>query len=96
MLFRSVSEALGYVAEGITDLGEPDPRRIPLSGTIDPIITAFLKSLCDEYDPSKRVYPANICHLKAMLECLDFRHPTKGLINLHSVDLCIIAFFFLL
>ena len=92
----TVSEALGYVAEGITDLGEPDPRRIPLSGTIDPILTAFLKSLRDEDDPSKRVYPANVCHLEAMLECLDFRDPSTGPVNRHAVDLCIVAFFFLL
>jgi hypothetical protein len=85
------------VGQGITDLGEPDPRKPPDNPhRLDPLLKDFLKTLEDQDDPTKRVYPANLTILRAMREIMDFTHEEFGLLNAHSVDLAIVGFYWLL
>ena len=92
----TVDTALLAVGQGIADLGIPDPRKASReSNSLNPVLTDFLKALRDEDDPQTRAYPANITILRALREVLDFQHPQHGVLNQHTVDLIIVAFYWL-
>ena len=92
----TVGKALAAVGKGIADLGQPDPRLDPTTGKLHSLLSAFLKSMENEDDPSSRAYPANITILRALPEALDTEHEEYGVLNTHLIDLIIIAFWWLL
>ena len=92
----TVAQAISHVAEGITNLGEPDPRKPLHSSQQYPLLDAFIKALSNEDDPTSRAYPANLLFIEALFECLDTKHPVYGETNLHIIDLIIVAYFWLL
>jgi len=93
----TVANALLAVGKGITDLGQPDPRKeVHGSGNNHPLLAAFLHGLKRTDDPSKRSYPANVPVIRGMAKELDTQHPTAGNANQHVIDLCIVAFYWLL
>ena len=93
----SVQKALAAVGQGLADLGVPDPRKpYTDSPKLDPLLTAYLKKLRDEDDPSTRSYPANLPIIRQIREVLDFEHEVEGEINRHILDLIIVAFYWLL
>ena len=93
----AVEKALLAVGQGISDLGEPDPRKLSHhSDRNHPLLAAFLKALRDEDSPSSRSYPANLTILQNLVHVLDLDHPTFGLLNRHTIDLIIVAFYWLL
>jgi len=92
-----VEDALLAVGQGITHLGQPDPRKAsPGSAQNHPLLAAFLKRLRDQDEPAKHAYPANVTILRALYETLDTDHPNEGQINKNIIDLTIAAFFWLL
>jgi hypothetical protein len=92
-----VSSALLAVGQGIAALGVPDPRKeAPGSDRNHPLLTSYLKALEDADDPSTRAYPANITIVQHLPEVLDTAHPQHGRANLHTIDLCVVGFFWLL
>ena len=93
----SVADALLAVGAGITDLGQPDPRKeVPGSSRNHPLLASYLKGLRDNEEPAKRSYPANIPILRHMWEVLWLDHPTAGNANRHVCNLSIVAFYWLL
>ena len=56
----------------------------------------LLKALSDDDDPKTRAYPANLTILEALYKCLDVNDARWGSFNAHTIDLAIIAFFWLL
>ena len=93
----SVTDALLAVGAGITDLGQPDPRKeVQGSNRLHPLLSSFLKGLRDHEDPSKRSYPVNITILRHMWTVLWTNHPTAGAANRHVCNLSIVAFYWLL
>ena len=93
----TVENALLAVGKGIADLGQPDPRKeIGGSGRNHPLLVAFLKSMRDKDDPSKRSYPANVPIIRNLLNVLDTLDALYGRQNQQVIDLTIAAFFWLL
>ena len=93
----TVADALLAVGSGITNLGQPDPRKeVPGSTRNHPLLAAFLKGLRDQDDPAKRSYPANIPIVRNLWTILDIDHPKFGRANKHVCDLTIIGFYWLL
>ena len=90
-----MDKALLAVGQGISNLGQPDPRLLA-SGRQHPLLAAFLKALRDEDAPASRAYPANITVIRGLLDALDLADPVWGSLNSHVVDLIIVAFFWLL
>ena len=88
--------ALIAVGQGITALGQPDPRKQAGGDRNDPLLASFLKAMLDQDSPSTRAYPANISIIEHLHDILDTDHPTAGQANKHAIDLCIIGFFWLL
>ena len=85
------------MGQGITDLGEPDPRKSsPSSDRNHPLLAAFFKACRDQDSPSTRSYPANISILDHLYQVLDLDHPSDGTLNRHTIDLIIVAFYWLL
>ena len=91
-----MAQAISHVAEGITNLGEPDPRKPPFSTKFYPLLDSFYKSLRNEDDPQTRACPANLLFIEALFSCLDTMHSVWGTANLHIIDLIIVAYFWLL
>lgn len=93
----TVAQALLAVGKGITDLGQPDPRKEANgSGNNHPLLAAFLHGLKRTDDPTKRSYPANVTVIRNMVKALDTQDPEAGNANQHVIDLCIVAFYWLL
>ena len=92
----TVDKALLAVGQGITHLGQPDPRKLAGSDKLHPLLTSFLKALRDEDGPDTRTYPANITILEGMPDALDFEDRDWGAFNAHVADLAIVAFYWLL
>ena len=92
----TVDKTLLAVAEGITNLGQPDPRKQGPRGDLHPLFSAFLKALRNADDPATRAYPANVPILRELYNVLDRHHAKYGPLNDHIIDLIIVAFFWLL
>jgi hypothetical protein len=93
----TVEDALLAVGQGITHLGQPDPRKeYPGSPKNHPLLASFLKALRDQDDPATRAYPANITILRGLPAALDTDHATAGQLNKTVIDLITVAFFWLL
>ena len=93
----AVEAALLSVGQGITHLGASDPRKPYLgSDRNHPLLSSFLKGLRDEDAPTSRTYPVNTTILIALRDALDTAHPQWGQTNAHVINLCILAFFWLL
>ena len=81
----------------MANLGGVDPQKeTPGARDNHPLLTAFLRALSNEDNPSTRAYPANISIIEALFDCLDFEDPRWGTFNAHVVDLIIVAYFWLL
>ena len=93
----AVDAALLAVGKGIAHVAGEDPRK-PSQGSIlnDPLLQDYLKALRKQDDPAKRVYPANLTILRALRDALDTDHRQHGPLNAHTIDLCIVGFFWLL
>ena len=92
----TVEDALLAVGQGISHLGEPDPRKaIPGTPRNHPLLAAFLKHLHDQDDPA-RAYPANVTILHGLYNVLDTEHANAGQIKKSIIVLIIAAFFWLL
>jgi hypothetical protein len=92
----SVDSALLAVGQGISHLGERDPRKQMGSDKLHPILSSFLASLGKEDAPTDRAYPVNTTILRQLPEVLDTDHIREGTLNQHVIDLVIVAFFWLL
>ena len=93
----TVADVLLAVGSGISNLGQPDPRKeFPGSNRNHPLLASFLKGLRDQDDPAKRSYPANIPIVRNLWTILNIDHPTLGRVNRHVCNLTIIAFYWLL
>ena len=91
-----VDKALLAVGQGIARLGQPDPRLQAGTTKLHPLLSDFLRALRKEDDPQTRAYPANITILRAIPEALDLEHAEEGVLNQHTFDLIIVAFYWLL
>lgn len=93
----TVSNILLAVGEGITDMGEPDPRQeTPGQQKYHPIFAAFLKAMRDEDSPATRSYPVNTTILRRLPVILDFADVDAGQANRTTTDLCVVGFYWLL
>ena len=93
----TVATALLAVGKGIADLGQPDPRKQARGDSnLHPLLSSFLHALKRSDDPASRSYPANVTIIRNMAVVLDTQHPTEGNANKHVIDLCIVAFYWLL
>ena len=93
----TVEAALTAVGQGISNLGEYDPRKEALGSQRNhPLFSAYLSALKDQDEPSKRVHPVNTVILEQLASVLDFQHPKHGEFNRHVADLCVAGFFWLL
>ncbi len=90
-----MATALGAVAKGITDLGQPDPRK-QADGKFWPVLTDFKRALVREDAPKDRAYPANTTILRQLDDSLSFDHAEWGAYNQVVRDLIIVGFFWLL
>lgn len=94
---KTVEAALLAIGEGITMLGGSDPRKqTPGSDRNHPLLASFLKALLDEDDPTKRAYPVNITIIDHMHSFFDHTDPPDCRGLQHTIDLCIVGFFWLL
>ena len=92
-----VEAALLAVGQGISHLGQPDPRKeVPGSERNHPLLASFYKAMRDEDDPASRVYPVNITILRGLPQALDTDHPVYGTLNTHVINLIIVGFYWLL
>ena len=92
-----MESALLAVGKGITDLGGQDPRKIsPESDINHPLLSNFLQKLRDGDDPQQRAHPVMLDMLRALPVALVLDHETNGNLNKHVVQLCIVAFFWLM
>ena len=93
----SISKILTAVGKGITDLGGQDPR-FPYVGSKKyyPVLQDFMDALRKQDDPSSRTYPANVTVIRAVDEALDKEHATHGAMQVHIIDLIVVAFFWLM
>ena len=92
-----MADALAAVGQGIANLGGVDPRKaFPGARENDPLLASFLKALSDDDDPKTRAYPANLTILEALYKYLDVNDAKWGTFNAHTIDLAIVAFFWLL
>ena len=82
-------------ALGITDLGQPDPRK-QADGSFRPLLNDFVSAMPKEDKPSDRAYPANVTILRALDDALDFEDAKWGVYNQVVRNLCIVGFFWLL
>lgn len=92
----TVKDVLTAVGQGIADLGQRDPRKELGSDKLHPLLTSFLKGMRDQDDPATRSYPVNITIIRGMLDTLDIDDAEWGRVNMHTILLCIIAFYWLL
>ena len=93
----TVEDALLAVGQGISALGEPDPRKeVPGSQRNHPLLASFLKSLRDSDSPASRSYPANLTILRQLPLTLDTRSAPTTPMNMHICDLCVVGFYWLL
>ena len=61
-----------------------------------PVLTSFFKKCKDNDTPTSRAHPATIAMLERLPEILDEDHLVDGQLNRNVVDLCIVAFFWLM
>ena len=87
--------ALGAVAKGITDLGQPDPRK-QADGTFWPVLTDFKRAMARDDEPKDRAYPVNTTILRQLDTTLDCDDAEWGVYNQVIRDLIIVGFFWLL
>jgi hypothetical protein len=92
----TVRDALSAVGKGFTDLDQPDPRLNPQTGKLHPLLTDFCRSLERTDEPASRAYPVNVTILRKLPEALDRGHPIHGSLQEHTIQLTILAFFWLL
>ena len=96
----TVEKALLAVGEGITHLGEPDPRLQNGKGSpYYTLLASFLKALRDQDEPATRVYPATLAILEELLAANYEAGRTDPLSTRREnviADLCIIGFYWLL
>ena len=92
----TVDKALLAMCQGITHLGKPDPVLCGPQGSTHTLWSDFLKALRDDDDPPSRAYPANITIIRRLSEVLDTNDSVHGALNEHTIDLIIVAFFWLL
>ena len=92
----TVKDALTAVGQGISDLGQRDPRKQVGSEKLHPLLSSFIKGMRDQDDPASRSYPVNVTILRHMLEVLDTDDAEYGRVNMHTILLCIVAFWWLL
>ena len=92
----TLSGVLTAIGQGISRLGQPDPRFAPGATKQHPLLADFLHALSKEDDPSVRAYPANVTILRGLFEALDTEHPEFGILNRHVQLLTIVAFYWLL
>jgi hypothetical protein len=89
----TVEDALMAVGQGITALGEPDPRKeVPGGQRNHPLLASFLKALRDADSPATRAYPINTTILQEVSRTANLADPAA----LAARDLCIVGFFWLL
>ena len=91
-----MDKALLAVGQGITNLGERDPRKGLHSDKHHPLFASFLKALQNEDGPADRAYPVNITIVRALFDALDTEHPIHGTLNKHVIDLILVGYFWLL
>ena len=92
----TVRDALSAIGKGFSDLDEPDPRLDSRTHKLHPVLHAFLRSMERADDPASRAYPANVTILRRLPRALDLDHPTLGPLQLHTIHLVTVAFFWLL
>ena len=92
----TVGKALQAVGEGITNLGERDPRTGYGSAKLHPLLATFLSACKADDNPASRSYPVNLTIIRALPDALDTNHAEFGRLNAHVIDLIIVAFYWLL
>lgn len=93
----TVEAALLAVGSGIAALGVPDPRKeIPGADRNHPLLASFLKTLLDEDDPTTRAHPANVTIIANLHTVLGRKDKPPSQTAKHTIDLCIIGFYWLL
>ena len=91
----TVSTALCAVAKGISNLGQPDPRK-QADGSTWPLLVDFFRALQREDSPTDRAYPVNTTILRCLDQVLNFGHGEYGTLQCVVRDLIIVGFFWLL
>lgn len=87
---QTVRDALLAVGQGISHLGQPDPRKPPGSEKLYPLLADFLSSTAREDSPATRSYPVNVTILRELPNVLEL-----STLSLACMDLAVMAFFFL-
>ena len=81
----------------MSHLGQPDPRLdICDRKRLNPVLTSFFKKCEDNDAPTLCAHPATIAMLERLPEILDEDHPVDGPLNRNVINLCIMAFFWLM
>jgi hypothetical protein len=92
----TVAGALRAVGQGIARLDGHDPRFYGSNRDYHPLLVDFFKAMRDQDDPAQRAYPCNLAILQRIREVLDTTDPVDGMLNAHVIDLCIVAFYWLM
>ena len=93
---ETVLAALAAVGQGTSHLGQHDPRHIPGSDKLHPLLADFRRAMQREDDPASRSYPVNLTILRQIPQVLDFSDRTYGHMERALFDLIIVAYFWLL
>ena len=93
---KTVSNALTAVGKGFTDLGRQDPRIDPRTNKLYPVLDDLFTGLRNEDPPESRSYPVNITIIRELWDALDLDHKRLGYLQTHTIDLIVVAFFWLL
>ena len=74
------------MGEGITPLGQRNPRKGLGSDKLDPLLASFPKALEHDDDPASRACPANITILRGLVDALDVAKEARavGQLCIHS------------
>jgi len=84
------------VGQGISNLGQPDPRFAPHSTNQHPVLAGFLKQLRSQDNTATRAYPASLTIIRGLYDVLELDHPTQGRCTTMTLNLIIVAFYWLL
>ena len=84
------------VGQGISNLGQSDPRLDGTSRRLHPLLKAFIAGLGKQDAPPSRAYPVTVDILRQLPEVLDTSDRVFGTRESHLINLLVIGFFWLL
>ena len=94
---KTVGKACSAVGKGISDLAGFNPcKQTQGFNELHPLLASYLKRLSDLDKPSTRAYPINLAIIENLYEALDTTDAKYGTMNEHIINLCVMAWFWLM